>query len=886
MYLTAFLNSEGTKLANEILDHIYVDNVFLMTNSEEDALTKINASRELFHKVGMNLRDFVASSTNVNVYIPDNIRGKIGDTKILGVQYSTHTDKIKLRIILPRKERITKRELVSSIHKAYDPLGLALPLLLEAKLLMRDVVLLNIGWNRDIPFEYLTTWNNICSEITGTCVEIPRTFVPISPIEQTLRSNQVDRIHKLRRILEAQGVQVILNYVESHHNPADIATRPVTKEQFEISDWLHGPKWMRTSTEAWPLQNIPDELITDHIDEKEHANVYISSSSSSTTVKQQYHLPIDLSRFRTYSQALRTFTRAMKTLSKWISRVCLHQKARINAPSIRPYNPDIEIVAEDMQHTYALPDTDEILGTETVGKASKNSRELYDLQKAQGLPFPHPDMAPLPSDRCIISKPFQHTGCGNMGPLNTDKGEKVYIALYTCLNTRAVHLDIVDSLSGAAFLDCFLRFISRRGVPSIMRSDCGANFILGAKVIDLLFEKNPISGHSVLSYSATNNIKWIFNPLASPWMGGIWERLVGTIKRCINKVIGGRRLSLTKLLTVITCIEAIINTRPITKIDPHDLTSLPLRPVDFLQGNIKVALPQYHDDDEFDDPNFEESTIDTVAKAREALAFSELIANKFWSTPVINEVVLIQQDDMTPRSNWPLGKITELVRSADGLIRFAKVRGPSGNVLQRPIAKLIPLEIRSIDESNENSSQTKSGPKPTMQLPEKPMHFKEVTQRRLQPPRKAKQSVKYVIPDENNDSDRQENTSQHHFNTSTWLYPLLFLTILCPAHANQLLCKNGHVFVNPRQQLHTLCFNNVCLQGSTTTHVYCTEKVCEAICSLLVVSSTPFVASAKAKYRLLMQGCKRLLTLVLLNQKKKNDEKGAGQKPDEAPKIG
>ncbi|KAK6018733.1 hypothetical protein OSTOST_15656, partial [Ostertagia ostertagi] len=138
MSLAAFLTTTGTVLSKEILDNIYVDNVFLAANTEEDALEKIENSRKLFRNIGMNLRDFTSNSEYVNKHIPDVVKGKTGNTKLLGVAYNTESDELLLDVRLSQKQQMTKRELVSAVHKIYDPLGLALPLTLKAKLLMRE----------------------------------------------------------------------------------------------------------------------------------------------------------------------------------------------------------------------------------------------------------------------------------------------------------------------------------------------------------------------------------------------------------------------------------------------------------------------------------------------------------------------------------------------------------------------------------------------------------------------------------------------------------------------------------------------------------------------------------------------------------------------------
>ncbi|XGW02582.1 hypothetical protein V3C99_014542, partial [Haemonchus contortus] len=185
-------------------------------------------------------------------------------------------------------------------------------------------------------------------------------------------------------------------------------------------------------------------------------------------------------------------------------------------------------------------------------------------------------MAPLPKDRVTESRTFERAGCDFLGPIESATHEKMYVCLYTCLTTRAVHLEVVEDLSAGAFLNSFIRFISRRGVPNYVRSDCGSNFKLGQKVIEKLFEENENGDKFVMSYCATEGVQWIFNPPGAPWMGGVWERLFGSVKRAFQKTCGRRKLTFVQLCTAMTRIEAILNSRPITKIHNTDLSILPL----------------------------------------------------------------------------------------------------------------------------------------------------------------------------------------------------------------------------------------------------------------------------------------------------------------------
>ena len=118
-----------------------------------------------------------------------------------------------------------------------------------------------------------------------------------------------------------------------------------------------------------------------------------------------------------------------------------------------------------------------------------------------------------------------------------DQTEKVYIALFTCSSTRAVHLDLVEDMSASTFLRCFRKFVARKGTPALVVSDNAKTFKASAKYLRKLYP-DP----QVRNYLDTNRIRWRFNLDRSPWWGGFFERLVGSVKRPLRKVLGNARL--------------------------------------------------------------------------------------------------------------------------------------------------------------------------------------------------------------------------------------------------------------------------------------------------------------------------------------------------------
>ena len=85
--------------------------------------------------------------------------------------------------------------------------------------------------------------------------------------------------------------------------------------------------------------------------------------------------------------------------------------------------------------------------------------------------------------------PFINVGLDYFGPFyiedNTRKLEKQYICIFTCLVTRAVHLEVCHSLDTDSCLLAIRRFVSRRGYPEIIISDNGTNFTASKKVMNL-----------------------------------------------------------------------------------------------------------------------------------------------------------------------------------------------------------------------------------------------------------------------------------------------------------------------------------------------------------------------------------------------------------------
>ncbi|XP_053403136.1 uncharacterized protein LOC123560655 [Mercenaria mercenaria] len=335
-------------------------------------------------------------------------------------------------------------------------------------------------------------------------------------------------------------------------------------------------------------------------------------------------------------------------------------------------------------------------------------RRCLVCRRTEGKAYSAPDPPPLPQYRVEDAPPFTVTGVDFSGALyvrdNSNNETKAYNCLFTCASTRAVHLELVPNLSEEAFLQAFRRFTSRRSVSTLMISDNASTYVAASNHIQRLFESKTVQ--DALSMKGT---QWKFIPKRAPWYGGWWERLIGLTKSTLKKILGRSYISFDALQTVVTEIEAVMNDRPLTYVTSSSSDPEPLTPAHLLYGRRLTTLPyQKSTDDSAMNTNLN-SGVDLSRQAR----LQQKVVHHFrdrWrheyltalrehhQTTGINEQKInvgdvVQIHDESPRSQWKLAVVQELIYGNDGYTRAAKIRTSNG-ITNRPIVKLYPLEMK------------------------------------------------------------------------------------------------------------------------------------------------------------------------------------------------
>ncbi|XP_062712976.1 uncharacterized protein LOC109417462 [Aedes albopictus] len=207
-------------------------------------------------------------------------------------------------------------------------------------------------------------------------------------------------------------------------------------------------------------------------------------------------------------------------------------------------------------------------------------------------------MGELPAARVTVSRPFSKTGVDYFGPVYLRAGRgrkptKAYVAIFVCMATKAVHMELVSDLSTERFLQALRRFFARRGRCTDVYSDNGTNFVGARNQMQELFEllKNKAHREIISSQCANEDIYWHFNPPSAPHFGGLWEAAVRSAKFHLLRVLGGNPVSQEDFSTLLTQVEGCLNSRPLTALSDDPLDLEPLTPAHFLIGGSLLALP-------------------------------------------------------------------------------------------------------------------------------------------------------------------------------------------------------------------------------------------------------------------------------------------------------
>ncbi|KAJ8369941.1 hypothetical protein SKAU_G00099690 [Synaphobranchus kaupii] len=466
--------------------------------------------------------------------------------------------------------------------------------------------------------------------------------------------NRVQRIHQSTRPGQ-------WHYVATEHNPADHASRSVPASLLAESTWLTGPAFLYKPPEEHPGEQSSFELVNPELD----VEIRPQPKDKLTECKGWHHCkktrtPDEL------SQAKNLIIRSVQTEAFPVELAAQNKNRDIpKSSSLIKLSPvvDEDIIRISGRLKHAELDSGEknpIILPRQSHVSTLLVRHYHNQVKHQGRHFTEgairaaglwvvsgkrligsilhscvtcrklrckmeeQKMADLPPER-LSTSPFTYVGLDVFGPWNvtalrTRGGHvhsKRWAVMFTCMSTRTVHIEVVESMDTSSAINALRRFFAIRGPAKQLRSDCGTNFIGASKELGL---KRESQDATVQRYLSEQGCTWEFNPPHSSHMGGAWERMIGVARRILDSMLLQETLHLSHevLCTFMAEVTAIINARPLVPVSTDPDSPLILTPAMLLTQ--KVGAPPTPPGD-FTDKDLLRSQWRRV----------QSLASKFWS---------------------------------------------------------------------------------------------------------------------------------------------------------------------------------------------------------------------------------------------------------------
>lgn len=322
-----------------------------------------------------------------------------------------------------------------------------------------------------------------------------------------------------------------------------------------------------------------------------------------------------------------------------------------------------------------------------------------------------PKMSNLPADRLTQAPPFTRVGVDVFGlwsvcARRTRGGfseSKRWAVMFTCLVVRAVHMEVVESLTTSSFINALRRFMAIRGPAKLFCSDRGTNCVGVCKELGI------IPGNAELqSYLKDQGCTWDFNLLHSSHMGGVWERMIGVARRILDGLllkVQSPSLTHEVLVTLMAEVAAIMNTQPIVPVSSGPDMPNVLTPAMLLTQKVdSMSAPsgELNLKDLYRSQWKQVQTLsDSFWKRWRHEYLATLQPRRKWQAAQpslqIGNIVLLK-DNQPKRNEWPTGLVVNTFPGQDGRVCKVEVRvvkGGSPKVYLRPASEAVLLFKRT-----------------------------------------------------------------------------------------------------------------------------------------------------------------------------------------------
>uniref|UniRef100_A0A1I7VYT7 DUF1758 domain-containing protein n=1 Tax=Loa loa TaxID=7209 RepID=A0A1I7VYT7_LOALO len=722
----------------------------------KEAIYKYHRTKEIFRKASMNVREFLSNDKEFNKQIPEDDLNKTNKETFFDLDWSHDMDTMRLTLKPWSNKRLTKRTILQFIALQYDPLGYLIPIMVRFKLFIQHLWKEKYAWDQSINDTDKEQWKTLISEWPKVVKEIPRFItkntksmelhiftdgsklaysaaVYIRYIDEEskitksyllyaksriapIKDMSIPKLELLAILIGVRAGRFVLNqlwcrekcatvwsdakcalfwvkneskllprfvqkraeeirnshfklrYLPSYDNPADVATRgiPPTKLHYNRL-WWNGPRWLDKDPSQWPngefSYNAEDEIIQADIPWLKSLSITGSKMS-----KDDYNLAEWLLIRQAQSQNITS-----EEMERW--NLFQQKNDKLWRSNSRLENSELD---NESKYPIYLPNKNDI--TKLI--IWQQHDRLYHAGVAHTLSAIRCRFW-IPKGRATIKRTIS--------------------SCMACKRWKAKPFKLPPMSSVPESRVMRSRSFEQPISTRIQKNNGRKSQFPRRKRYDLE-EHNSTSALG----------------------GGVYERLIGLTKEALRKAVGRRLLTEREMTTLITEIEGILNTRPLTYVGFDDYRII--RPIDFISPMASLDIPIKYENQEEEYTPYVLKTKDNLIKHWTSTLKTLDVFWKLWREdylaslrerqqkeihsprliekrlPQVNEIVLLVEPNV-PRGIWNLARVIKLNKSLDGRTRTATIQLPNGKQLDRSLNMLCPLEINSVN--NNDLSNTK-----------------------------------------------------------------------------------------------------------------------------------------------------------------------------------
>lgn len=172
--------------------------------------------------------------------------------------------------------------------------------------------------------------------------------------------------------------------------------------------------------------------------------------------------------------------------------------------------------------------------------------------------------------------------------------KEAQVVIFTCMTSRAVHLELVNDKAADAFLMAFCRFASLRGHLRVCWSDCGTNFVGAQSYLKEITQSWNIPNiQGVLPEEFSCDFKWQWNIPHASHQNGVVETLIKSVRQSLNATCKNQAFTEEQWRTFLSETTYVINGRPLYPSSNDIWETPPITPNDIVIGqHLRPPQPE------------------------------------------------------------------------------------------------------------------------------------------------------------------------------------------------------------------------------------------------------------------------------------------------------